>query len=300
VLALVFSAVVLGCGKDPQTKPRRAVLPPANPSFVNGDGYVDLTWGGSPDAAFDDFRGYSVYRDTVSMEGLDIFQLHNRRLNPSAPVSGTRLAAYRDAEAVNGTKYIYRILAVKGGLYNEFSTAIEIQTAARPEFEADTLYEFQYAGRPCGLRLRDGRTFLLDRTALDTGSIRDSIDIYLGTTGSHDSLPGNLAIKSPHLLVRDQAAGSSWLARNADLQLLGPTPAAWPKGVFDSTGVTLDVVDLGVDSLGDGEVIGIRTPPEAGDFNYAKIQVLKHEGVAGERKVRLQVAYQARKRYNRF
>ncbi len=282
--------------------------PPTLLNFINGDGRVTLSWKASPDQAMDDFQGYSVYRDTTSMEGLAPIDMGGKRLNPAPPTTVGTVTTYTDPTAVNGVRYFYRLIGVKGGTFNEFSSGLEIETAARPEAIGDTLFEIGLGSRPCGIRLRDGRAFFMDSLSLATGACADSIDLYLGTVaardavwnyGTRDTTLHNLSIKSPHLVSSDGHLAPDWGARQTEILSLGLLDAGWNLNTFNPQAVWSDRFDLGADST-DGEVLAIRTPAADSLFHYAKVQVLDHQGDGGERSVILRIAYQLRENYARF
>jgi hypothetical protein len=274
--------LVAGCSDDETTKPPDEFAPPTNLTFVNGDNRVDLDWDPSPDATWDSFVGYNVYRHTESLAGVADADLAQYRIV-------TRTASqtsYSDIDAVNGTMYYY---TVRGARDNGDLTqpTNEIDTAARPEGLV-TLFEFEATG-PSGFDLSD----LADTALTMTSNNPDNtglVDFYLGTTGENDESDQPLALKSPHLL------GGSWTRMAAFKALVNPTDSQ-----TTSTGFQLESITMGatVEEISD-RVIVVRTPQENGEFHYGKLAVITTSGDAGDRRIQFQWTFQLIPNYPRF
>jgi len=291
LFACAIAIVSSGCSDDDTTEPPESFAPPTDLVVVNSSNEVNLSWDETPDQGLGDFQGYNVYRHTSSMAGMTSTQLRTYLLPKSSSqvtVAG-QVEQYRDATAVNGTRYYYRVVAVKGGDFDDFSQGIELDTAPRPEFDSDTVYEFAAANQPSGLRLQSGNAFRMTSQLLVLADNRDSIDVYIGTSHATDGGSGTLRLKSPHLVDNSDSA---WAGRDADIMYLGNSEDAWDAYAPEATGWA----DFQDEALTEGAVFAVRTP----DGHYAKLRVIDVDGTAPQRQVRCRIAYQPLPNYPRF
>jgi len=280
LVALLIVGMAAGCGKDDEsTTPQ----PPGTLTFVNGDGQVTLSWGGSSSAGDAVFAGYDVFRDTSSMIGLDLASLTEKKLNAS-PLT---VRSYIDATAVNGTMYYYAVRSAKTG--GGWSTPTnEIDTSPVTRSNLVLLAEFADPVRPSGLDVSAGAAVSVRQENLM------QVDIYLGTAGDNDESTQQLALKSPNLV---NAGDPAWSARVAQFKLL-------PNEDSSTTEISgwQDRILLGTNAQQiTSKVIAVRTPPDgAGQVHYGKIIVYSTAGPQGQRQIEVFSTFQQIPNYIRF
>ncbi len=281
-----LSLFAVGCSDDnPTTEPADEFAPPTNLTYVNDSNSVLLAWTATPDASIDEFAGYHVYRDIVSMANLTDAQLVAKKIT-ATPIQTTSRS---DGSAVNGTKYFYAVRAVKDNGDISESTN-EINTAPRAGETGIVVAERTVPSLPSGLGLSEGQAFALQSEGVPDN--RPFIDVYLGTNAANDAGSGQLTLKSPHLV---DGASNTW-SRVAGLKILDS---------FDAPTTTdsgwQEEVSLGVGNAVVGKVIAIKTPIEGSNYHYAKVRVTGFNGAAGgERTITVETAYQSIPDFIRF
>jgi hypothetical protein len=270
ILAAGVLGAMIGCGDDEKSPAQPPVVfsPPTGLTAAHGDGEITLTWAGSPDESWSEFRRYNLYRSTSSLLSVDPTQL-----GPYLVQSANPGVHNVDTTVTNGTLYYYHL---RGERTNGVLTAAsnEISAAGRPDGSGIVVFEFAATGNS-GFGFADGRSVSLDSTNEQRFALTD---LYHGTSAADDASSGDLRLKSPHLLG---AVGY----RNVGIKILGTDwtiATTTDDGWADQAAVVKDLV------------YAVRIPATGTPAHYAKLQLNDVKTTPpGERTITLRYAYQS-------
>ncbi|MBU1948995.1 MAG: fibronectin type III domain-containing protein, partial [Candidatus Eisenbacteria bacterium] len=186
------------------------IAPPQNLKASAGTRFVEVTWDPSIDNRLYDFLGYEIYVsersfNSMPQEDWEAFKI------PTDPITDNKYVV-RNLE--QGTIYYFQVRSLRATGERSYFNG-EKDTSPLPQGLGSILREINYPQPYAqGFDFSEGvmRTF-----RPDDPSIRDGIDLYIGTADPEDG-PGPLMFKSPERLAYRHP---DWAGRRVQLKPIG-------------------------------------------------------------------------------